>query len=59
MKRVIVASTNPVKINSVEMGLSRMFPEVVFKVEGVSAPSNVSDQPMSEEETLRGAINRV
>jgi len=57
-KRIVVASTNPVKINTTEIGFAKMFPEELFEIEGVSAPSGVSDQPMSEEETLRGAINR-
>ncbi|OGM31513.1 inositol monophosphatase [Candidatus Woesebacteria bacterium RIFCSPHIGHO2_01_FULL_44_21] len=58
MKRVVVASANPVKINTTEIGFAKMFPEVLFKVEGISAPSGVSDQPMSEEETMIGATNR-
>jgi inosine/xanthosine triphosphatase len=59
MKKVIVASTNPVKINTTEIGFARMFPGETFEVAGMSAPSGVSDQPMSSEETIRGAINRV
>lgn len=35
-----------------------MFPDIEFEVVGVSAESGVSDQPMGEEETLRGAENR-
>lgn len=58
MKKVIVASTNPVKINTAEIGFAKMFPETTFDVTGVSAESEVSDQPMSEEETLKGATNR-
>lgn len=57
--KVIVASKNPVKINTTEIGFVKMFPELSFEVEGISAPSGVSDQPLSEKETLRGAINRV
>lgn len=58
MKKVVVASTNPVKINTTEIGFSRMFPDELFEVSGVSAASDVSDQPMTEEETLKGAFNR-
>jgi len=58
MKKVIVASTNPVKINTTECGFEKMFPESKFDVTGVSSESEVSNQPMSEEETLRGATNR-
>ena len=35
-----------------------MFPDQIFTVEGVSVPSGVSDQPMSDAETLQGALNR-
>lgn len=58
MKKVIVASTNPVKIESTQMGFAKMFPDESFDVQGVSAPSEVSDQPMSSNETLMGATNR-
>jgi len=58
MKEIVVASKNPVKINTTEIGFAKMFPEESFNIRGISAPSEVSDQPMSEEETLRGATNR-
>lgn len=35
-----------------------IFPAKEFAYEGVSVPSEVSDQPMTDEETLQGAINR-
>jgi len=35
-----------------------MFPELEFQVEGIDVPSGVSDQPMTDEETLAGALNR-
>lgn len=57
-KEIVVASTNPVKIKTAEIGFARMFPGMVFNVRGISARSDVSDQPMGEEETLTGAINR-
>jgi inosine/xanthosine triphosphatase len=56
---IIVASQNPVKMASTETGFQRIFPEQSFTMEGVSVPSGVSEQPMSNEETLRGARNRV
>ncbi|MEW5847685.1 MAG: inosine/xanthosine triphosphatase [Myxococcota bacterium] len=58
MQTVVVASTNPVKIRATELGFQRMFPGQVCQVVGVSVPSGVSDQPMDDEETLRGAHNR-
>lgn len=57
--KVIVASKNPVKVNAALDGLRRMFPEYDFVPEPVSVPSGVADQPMSEQETLQGALNRV
>ena len=56
--RIIVASKNPVKIASASEGFMRMFPEETFEFVGVSVPSGVSDQPMSNEETLTGAMQR-
>ena len=58
MKTVIVASTNPVKIQSALFGFQRMFPGEVFHVEGVSAESGVSAQPVGDTETLQGAQSR-
>lgn len=54
--KIIVASKNPVKINAVAEGFKSFFPET--KVLGVSVDSGVSDQPMSDKETLEGAFNR-
>ena len=58
MKTIVVASTNPVKIQSALAGFERMFAGEAFTARGVSVPSGVSDQPMSDEETLRGALQR-
>jgi inosine/xanthosine triphosphatase len=57
-KKVIIASKNPVKINAVKQGFQRMFPKEQFEYKGLSVPSEVSDQPLSDEETLKGAKNR-
>ena len=35
-----------------------MFPSETFTAEGISVPSGVSDQPMTDTETLQGAFNR-
>ena len=58
MKTVIVASANPVKIQAAREGFTRMFPGETFTFTGASAPSGVSDQPFSSQETLQGALNR-
>jgi inosine/xanthosine triphosphatase len=59
MKKIIVASKNPVKINSILNAFVKIFPDEKFEVEGVSVPSGVSDQPMGEDETIKGATTRV
>jgi len=58
MRKVIVASKNPVKIQAVKNGFEKMFPNKEFEFIGVSVPSNVSDQPFSNNETFAGAKNR-
>jgi len=58
MKKIVVASQNPVKIQSVQNGFSRMFPGLVFDILSVDVPSGVLDQPFTNEETLQGALNR-
>jgi inosine/xanthosine triphosphatase len=56
--QVIVASTNPVKVRAALGAFRRMWPEQAFTAEGLSVPSGVRDQPMGDDETLRGAFNR-
>ncbi len=58
MKTLVIASHNPVKVQATLNGFERMFPDEIFNVEMVNVPSGVSDQPMSDEETLRGATQR-
>lgn len=57
--RIIVASTNSTKIAAVQQGFSLVFPDLALLAEGVSAASGVTDQPKTDEETLKGAENRV
>lgn len=59
MKKIVVASKNPVKITTTLAGFKKMFQNESFEVTGTSVKSDVSDQPVTEEETLQGALNRV
>lgn len=59
MKTIVLASNNPVKVRATLNGFRRMFPSEEFKVETVSVSSGVNSQPLSNEETLQGALNRV
>lgn len=56
--RIVVASTNPVKLRAGELGFARMFPERSFASEGLAVPSGVADQPTTDVETLAGARTR-
>ena len=57
--KVIVASKNPVKLKTTQLGFERMFPGVGVTVEGESVQSGVADQPMSDAETFQGSLQRV
>jgi inosine/xanthosine triphosphatase len=54
--KFFVGSTNPVKVNAVLKGAIDRWPEV--QVEGFAVDSGVKEQPISDEETKKGAINR-
>jgi inosine/xanthosine triphosphatase len=58
MKRIAVASKNPVKIRAVKQGFEAMFPGQDIVCQGISAPSGVKDQPETDLEALQGALNR-
>lgn len=56
--RVIVASRNPVKINAVKLGFTKMFPQKSIECIGKNVPTGVDEQPKSNKETFQGAMNR-
>jgi len=58
MSKIVIASTNPVKMAATQRGFHRMFPTHTFHFESVSVPSGVRDQPLSSAETLHGAMQR-
>ncbi|KAM7453912.1 hypothetical protein BLSTO_05335 [Blastocystis sp. subtype 1] len=58
-KTVIVASTNPCKVEACRLAFEKVFTEDSFQFIPMASKSGVSDQPFSEEETRQGAINRV
>ncbi|MCK6264887.1 inosine/xanthosine triphosphatase [Vibrio sp. ZSDE26] len=57
--QVVIASLNPAKIRAVESAFGEAFQDTSFEFIGVSVASEVDDQPMSNEETHLGALNRV
>jgi inosine/xanthosine triphosphatase len=56
LRRVVVGSTNPVKIGAAHAVLQRLAPGV--QVIGRAVPSGVRDQPWGDDETIRGALAR-
>ena len=59
MKKIVIASNNPVKATATLNGFQKMFPDEKFEIKTISVSSGVNDQPKTDEETLRGAYNRV
>lgn len=58
MITLVIASTNPVKVRAAINGFQRLFPDSQLNAVTVAASSDVARQPMSDEETLQGALNR-
>jgi len=56
--RVVVGSTNPVKVSCVTRAFAQAFPVATIEVLPVPAASGVADQPMGDGETLLGARGR-
>ena len=54
---VVVGSTSPVKVKATQCAFDIFFEDV--EVRGLDIPSGVKPFPLSDEETLRGALNRV
>jgi inosine/xanthosine triphosphatase len=58
MKKVIIASSNPVKVNATKDGFTTMYPGEEFIFTGIKLNHDISPQPMSDKETLLGAEKR-
>ncbi len=55
---VAVGSTNPVKINAVKSAFKSVFPDKKLKFIFAEVKSDVSKQPKSDKESIKGARNR-
>ena len=53
--KVAVGSMNPVKIDAVRQAFESLFPDDKWDVKGIDIKSGVSNQPMSDKESIRGA----
>jgi inosine/xanthosine triphosphatase len=56
---LVVASQNPVKIEATRRGFASMFPNTTLHLHAVTVSSGVRPQPLSDADTLQGALNRV
>jgi inosine/xanthosine triphosphatase len=56
--KVAVGSENPVKIEAVRLAFTKIWPDKTWEFISVNANSKVSDQPMSDQESITGAQNR-
>jgi len=53
---VAIGSKNPAKINAVKQAFKEM--KMGVEIQPMDVPSGVSDQPFSDEETIKGAVQR-
>jgi inosine/xanthosine triphosphatase len=58
IKVVNIGSLNPVKFKSVKNAFSIVWPLLQFSFQSKKILSNVSSQPLSDEETIKGATHR-
>jgi inosine/xanthosine triphosphatase len=58
MKKVVIASENPVKIAVAKRAFEGVYPEETFEYIAIKSDSGVPEQPMNDE-TEQGAINRL
>lgn len=56
--KVVVASRNPAKQRAVREAFATQFPNKTIELLSADAASGVGDQPMTDDETRRGARNR-
>ncbi len=54
--RIAIGSTNPTKVEAARRAAVKIWPGC--DVVAVAVPSGVGEQPMSDDETIRGAVNR-
>ena len=55
---IVVGSKNPAKIKAAQIAFKKVFPKEKIKIVGVEVKSGISSQPMSDKQSIRGAVNR-
>lgn len=56
--KVAIGSRNPTKLEATKLAFEKVFPNESIEYVTIDAPSKISDQPMSDRESIRGATNR-
>lgn len=56
--KVTVGSQNQVKIDATKQAFEKVWPNIPWEAVGADVSSGVPDQPMSDEESIKGATNR-
>lgn len=57
-QKIAIGSKNPAKIEAVRLAFEKVWPEKKFEFIGVEVSSGVTNQPMSDTESLKGATTR-
>lgn len=56
---VVIGSKNRAKVSAVKDAFKRVFPRNIFIFKSLPVESGVSRQPLTEKETVKGAMNRI
>jgi len=56
--KVIVGSINPVKLEAVKIAFKKTWPQQAYAFSTQAVSSNVSKQPLTDQETITGALYR-
>lgn len=56
--KIAIGSTNPVKIKATEEAFKKVWPNKKWQTIGLEIPSGISNQPISDAESIFGATNR-
>lgn len=57
--KILVCSNSEHKLSATESVFKKLFPNEVVQVKGVKASSEINEQPVGHEETIKGALNRL
>lgn len=56
--KIAIGSKNPIKIKAARQAFLSIWPDEKLELVASDVPSGVSDQPLTMEDTIKGAINR-